>query len=660
MNLIIIGEPPLATDKAGNLKSHIGTYFVKTHTLISLPGLPHAFQQMKYRDILNEQRKGQGLDPMSEDDWQDISMSAVDLIMRLPYLLIRPVPEQMPLAFEADEALQEIVPKHHIRFLHAHNGKVQQAIRERGENWRISFPPAHKDMIISEIKASIVAIGCRPIYYYNPVTGIRYLTMQMFASLSSLDDATLCRQLNEIRDYASRRNRSFYHEIDFFSANGDNARKLLDDCGDFNAMSSHDLRACYNRLLAAFRAVVPSALQKDDFENLEWRQRMFACLSDDQNDIRSDTMVKGLSPEFFRQIYWHPGARIENGVLVFDPIFEYAKKHPEMKELSRLCDERIKGFICNYVREFGTLQYVNIGGILPELRQQPPVGGHRSYIAEVMYKGAEKPLVRILRIQRWGVKEHLDEGEDLLRAIMETFEYTEYTKNRRLGCWELGMPIPVSQTSNLILEMYNGRQEKYHTTPIWTVYFERDFITGMATDKLSDDQLKDREFSLQLARLLGEAAAPNLVVGRTDQLGNITYDSGDEVVVFDANHMPSRIVVADHAGTFRDVEHPFTYFLDGYARPVISRWSRVPDTRAFLRTYLEAFLARLCEMKTTCRLKPHVFDALFQHSRQGEGTFADRWAKALKRLEDADIARFINLLADNIHSVVDHVPPPSK
>ena len=187
----------------------------------------------------------------------------------------------------------------------------------------------------------------------------------------------------------------------------------------------------------------------------------------------------------------------------------------------------------------------------------------------------------------------MDEGKDLLRALIESLEYTEYTKNRRLGCWELGMPIPVNQTLHMLNESYNGRQRAYHTTPIWTVYYMRDFIEGTATDKVSDADLKNRAFSLRFAKLLGKAAAPNIVVGRIDAEGSVTYDCGDEILLPGHDGLPGKLLVADHAGTFGDVDHPFDFFLEGYARPVLSRWNRVADPEAFLEAYLGAFSSRL-------------------------------------------------------------------
>lgn len=640
MHLEVIGDPPLATGPDGRLLSHIGTYFVKTRTLVSLPKMPHAFQQMKYREILDGRRRAAQEPPLAEAEWREISESAVDLIMRLPDVLIRPVPRQMDLAFLADEALQEIVPKHHIRFLRAQDPLVQQAVRERGEYWRISFAPTSTEMIVREIRNSLVAIGGLPIYYYNPATGVRYLTLENFARLGALPPGDLRRHLCELKEYAARRNRGFFREVDFFAADGDALRERLAAL-PFDTLPDDALSGAHRELLRLFSETVPAVLRKDDPENPEWRRRMFSCIAGGGEDVLSDTMVKGLSPEFFRQILWHPGARVENGVLVFDSIFEYARKHPEDASLAGLCDERVKGFICNFMRDLGTLQYVNIGGILPGMRRKTPVGGHRSYLAEVMYEGAPAPVLRILRIQRWGVCEHLDEGKDLLRALMESLDYTEYTKNRRLGCWELGMPIPVNQTLHMFSESYRGRQVKYHTTPVWTVYYMRDFIGGTATDKVPDADLKNRAFALRFAKLLGEAAAPNIVVGRVDAEGGVTYDRGDEILVPGRDGLPEKLLVADHAGTFGDVEHPFEFFEEGYARPVLSRWDRVADPEAFSETYLESFASRLFAMKTARRLHPHVFDALFQHSRQGKGTFADRWGKALKRLEETDVARFI-------------------
>ena len=647
MSVEIIGSPPLATDDRGNLKSHIGTFFVTGGVLVTLPGMPHALQHLYYHEHLNRQRKSTGLTPLSADELMTLSLSAVDLIMKGRDVLIRPDPSQMPLAFRADEQLQELVPKQHIRFLLAHHPKVQQAIRERGEYWRISPQPRNKDAIIKAIRDAKVAIGGQPIYYYNPETGSRFLTVQTFKELASLDDEALRMHLAEIRDYSAKFNRTHYREVSFFSADETFDNKAFVGQA-FETLQPADLRAAHADLLARFQKAVPTTIHKDALNDPEWRKRMFDSISEQQSDVQSDTMVSALSPEFFRQIYWHPGGRIDNGELVFDSIFNEAEKKRDDPELSRLCDERVKGFIRNYIREFGGIQYVNIGGILPEMRQRPPVGGHLAYLAEVMYLGAEKPVLRIIRIQRWGIRERLDQEKDLLWAVMEGAEYTEYTLDRRLGCWELGMPLPGRIDTRQIAENYYGKQQKYHGTRIWTTYYERDFIEGMATDKIPDERFGDKTFILKVAGLLGQAAAPNLVVGRTDGKGNVTFDSGDEMILTDAQGNPQRIVVADHAGTFNDVESPLINFAKGYAAPVLSRLKRLSDPTAFRNAYLDAFEHSLQGMKVECRLKRHAFNSLFKGGREGPGTFYDRWNKALDRLEKTDISAFISALRNVI------------
>lgn len=651
MSVEIVGEHPLATDERGNLKSRIGTFFVPCGVLITLPGMPHALQHLAYHARLNRERKNKGLPPLSEDALMEISANAVDLIMKGRDILIRPDPAKMALAFQADEQLQSLVPKQHIRFLHAHHPNVQQAIRERGEYWRIAPQPRNKDAIIKAIRDARVAIGGEPIYFYNSETGSRYLTVQAFCALAALSDEELRRHLIEIRDYSAKYNRTHYREVTFFAAATSFGNKNFAE-QPFETLPPGDLRAAHKTLCDCFRAAVPSSLHTDMPNDPEWRKRMFDSLSEQQADVQTDAISGTLSPEFFRQIYWHPGGRIENGELVFDSIFDEADRHPDDPELTRLCDDRVKGFIRNYIREFGSILYVNIGGILPEMRQRPPVGGHRAYIAEVMYRDAAQPVLRILRMQRWGIRERLDEGKDLLWAVMEGAEYTEYTLDRRLGCWELGMPLPSRIDTRNIAENYYGAQQKYHGTRIWTTYFERDFIEGMATDKIPDEKLKDQAFMLQIARLLGQAAAPNMVVGRTDDQGNVTFDSGDEVILSDADGIPLRIVIADHAGTFSDIERPLTGFAAGYAAPVETRAKRLAAPAAFCEAYLNALANRLAEMKTECHKKRPVFASLFKGSKKGPGTFSDRWGKALDRLERTDITAVVTAIRAHIDAAL--------
>jgi len=646
MSLQLLGEHPLATDADGRPKSRIGTLFVPSNTLVTMPRMTHAMQRLYYRDHLNTLRCQQGLQPLSEEEVFDIWDAAVDLIMEDNDILIRPEPNRMALAFEADEKLQSLVSKRHVRFLHARDATVQQAIRERGEYWRISAQPQKPDEIAAAVAKSKIAIGGLSLYYYSSVSGTRFLTVEGFRSLGTLPIDELRQHLVEIRDYSAKRNRAHHSEVGFFGANetfGEKTFEGLDFGGEENR-----LRAQHAELCQRFTDAVDPLLHTDRPNDPAWCNRMFACLMDARNDTLSDSVVSGLTPEFFRQVHWFPGGRVEDGELLFDPIFDEFTNRPNDPEFVGLCGQRVKGFICNYIREFGGLQYVNIGGLLPGLRKRPARGGHRAYLVEIKHCGAAEPILRILRIQQWGIRERLDEGKDLLWAIMEAYEYTEYTLDRRLACWELGMPLPVRMDTRTVPETYYGKNSAYHGTRIWTTYYEREFIHGLATDKIPDACLRDDAFALRVARLLGQAAAPNIVVGRTTDKGEVTFDSGDEMLLMDDTGLPDRIVVADHAGTFNDYESPLVKFTADYARPVLSRAERLSNPMAFAAAYVNAFIERMQEMQNEYRQKRRAFDTLFQNSKQGEKTFSWRWGKVLARLESTDPY----MLADGINRTI--------
>ena len=92
-------------------------------------------------------------------------------------------------------------------------------------------------------------------------------------------------------------------------------------------------------------------------------------------------------------------------------------------------------------------------------------------------------------MQKWGIREHLDDGKRLLDAIIQSEEYTEYILDRRLGCRQLGMNLPPRTTAKRISERYLGARRDMYNAMIWSPYFERDYIRGMATDKIPPQKL---------------------------------------------------------------------------------------------------------------------------------------------------------------------------
>ena len=627
----IIGEHPLAKDANGKLKSRIATVFPSSGAVVTLPGI-HATQRMAYIDALAHHRQERGLEPLSRDEEKAEWHNSVDLIMEDDAVLIRPDPEEMPLCFRVDELLQTLVPKHQIKFLLARDPRVRAALKHRGECWRISPLPKTPEEMRHMIAASRIAIHGNELYYYSKTTGTRHLTYRSFAGLGQMDDSSLRRHLVEIRKFSAGVNRQGNREIDFFMA-GDGFSKNDLSPYDFAALDDESLRKTYDSLRQKFFSAVSPIFRCDNVENLEWRNWMYAALIGKDDKTASEESLLGLSSEFFLQIEWLPGGRIEEGELLLDSTFDMTEEESG-DELSHLCDDKCRGFILNFVREYGDLEYVNIGRIVRSLSRRDKAPGRRDvYIAQVKQRRQREEIVKIIRMQKWGIREHLDEGKRLLDAIMQSEGYTEYTLDRRLGCRQLGMNLPAHTTANRISEKYAGRRGDMQDVVIWSPYFERDYIRGMATDKIPAEKLIDPAFASRLARLLGRAAAPNMIVGRHDSRGRVIFDDGDEIVVENECGLPVEIVVADQTGTFADFRTDLEHVACQYAGPVNRKLPLVQNKAEFVDLYIEALVARFSKIQLEYRRRKRAFDTLFKHRPRDEaGSFSYRWECVLGRL----------------------------
>ena len=643
----IIGEDLLAKDADGKLKSRIATVFPYGNTIVTLPGI-HATQRLTYVDLLKQQRTEFGLAPVSREEEANEWQSSVDLIMEDDTILIRPDPDSMEVAFRADELLQQLVPKHRIRFLLVRNEKVRTAIKQRGECWRINPLPKTPAEMKRMIAGSKIAIHGRDLYYYSKAEGTRFLTYEGFAQLDALDDLALRRHLAEIREFSAGVNRHGRPEVAFFMA-GEGFSKADFAPSDFDALDAAALNSVYETLQRKFHDAVPSEFQRDDINQLEWRNRMCAALIGEDEKVFSEESLLGLSSEFFMRIEWLPGGRIEEGELVFDPAFEMAEETGD-PQLQRLCDERCRGFIFNFVREFGDLEYVNIGRVVGSLSHRAAMPGRRDvYIAQVKQHGIRSEIVKIIRMQKWGVREHLNEGKRLLDSIIQSEEYTEYILDRRLGCRQLGMNLPAHTTAKRISERYVGTRRDLHNSLIWSPYFERDYICGMATDKIPPQRLANPEFALRFARLLGQSVAPNMIVGRCGLQGRVAFDDGDEVIIENKAGLPIEIVVADQMGTFADYRTDLEHFAAEYAEPVNCRLSLLTDPEEFAAFYIDAFVARFAKIQFEYRKRKRAFDTLFKHRPRDEaGSFAYRWECVLDRLRRAVPRDLGNLIRSHI------------
>lgn len=633
----LVGEPLLSEDPTGRLRSRVATVFLHTKGLVTLPGI-HATQRFAWIQALNDDRATCGEPPLTEAEIEVELDTSVDLLLDGNTVLIRPLPARMDLAFLADELLQTLVSKYNIHFLNTANESVRNALRYRGENWRMCPLPRSQEEIILLIADSRTAIQNAPVYYYNRAAGTRFLTCEAFRWFATMDEGPFRAQVEEVARFCVERNRLGYPEIDLFPPDSPFDRAALAVLNDPDCPDA-DLRIRHAALAAAYEAAVPPALRADKPEAAEWRKAMCGALLKQMHETVAADIVRGLSAEFYLQIEWLAGARIEDGELIFDSIFDEGHQSPEAPELRRVCDLRARGMIFNYVREFHEIEYVNIGRVSRSLSPRVASANRPTvYIAEVKHAHATEPVIRILRLQKWGIAEHLDEGKDLLQSILEAEEYTDYILDRRLGCQQLGMNLPSQTTARRISETYTGTNTRYHGKTYWLSYIERPYLCGWATDKIPPYAYQNLEFNRRLAALLGTAAATNLIVGRTRGDGVTTlFDSGDEVVLLGEDGLPRSLAVADHTGTFSNYLQSLQDLASAYAAPINRRVRLIPNAHAFAAAYLDAFVQEFVRIQGEYLLRKRAFDSLFRHRTRDEaGSFAYRWECVLKRLAEAD------------------------
>ncbi len=646
----ILGDALLAKDENGKLKSRIGTLFLRTPGLVTAGGM-HALQRQAWLDELNRARAAEGRPALSPAECDEELASSVDLIFTDNAVLIRPDPARMDLAFRADEELQTFVSKRQIRFLNTHAAKVRDALRARGENWRMAraiLAPEEMDALLASAQC---AIAGAKIYYYNRHTGTRYLTPGSYADASALPFDAFRAQLEEIVHGLKTRNRLGQPEIDLFPTELPPAVKERFRALDLG-LSEEAIRAEVAEIVRAWRMAVPAELREESAANFEWRNTMCAALTREpiETTAGDQDLIQGISPEFYRQIEWLPGACVLNGELVFDALFDEAERTGD-PELAELCDARVKAIVFNLLRLFGTVEYVNVGRIARSLARRPVQGSRRGNVYIVQYKelDREQPQLMIIRFQKWGIAEHLDEGKDLLRAIVEANEYSDYILDRRLACRQLGMRLPSHVGFGQFTEKYRGHNQ-YSGTTVRAYYYVRQYVPGTASDKVPPERFRNPAFALKFAELMGEAAALDAVVGRAaTTTGEYVFDRGLEIVQTGAGNLPAQVMVVDHAGSFVDYQRPLEEIAKSYADVVRRRAKFMADAAPFAKTYVEAFRKSLEAVQGRYRANPHAFDNLFAHRPYDvAGSGAYRWSCALKRLAACDPARVAASLEEAI------------
>ncbi|HBO98595.1 MAG TPA: hypothetical protein DD637_01970 [Verrucomicrobia bacterium] len=643
----ILGEKLFAKDAQGRLLSRIGTLFFRTPGLVTVRGV-HATQRLLWIDTLNAERAAKGLPELTPEEVAAELENSVDLIMTDENVYIRPDPERMDLAFKADEELQKSVSKRRIRYLNTHAAKVRNALRARGENWRMARQPISQEDMKRLILDSHVSIDHGCIYYYNRNTGTRFLTVGGYAEIAKLPPAEFRAQIREVVALFSRRNRMGNPEAEVFPTStpieiAKSIRSL-----DIDRLTDEELRRATDKIDREWRMSLPADLRDENVENFAWRNAMCAVLTrvSSAPEIDGSELIQGLSPEFFRQIEWLPGARIDRGELIFDPLWdEYARTRDP--ELGQICDPRVRNIIFNFMRFYRDLQYVNVGRIANSLSRRPNAEQHRGSVYILQLKEASRldPYVAIIRFQKWGVAEHLDEGKDLLQSILEANDYSDYIMDRRLMCQQLGMNLPQYVGSGQFAEPYHGRNQ-YNGTTVRAYYFIRAYMSGTASDKVPVAKFRNPAYALKFARLMGGAAALDMIVGRlATKNGENIFDCNYEIVQQGPDGLPEHVAVTDHAGTFVGYLKTFEELVPPYANVVRRRVPYLADVRAFAQAYVTGFKDKLAEVRGKYLERRRAFDDLLVHRPfDAAGSGAYRWAKTLERLAACDPEEVASLL----------------
>lgn len=644
--VIRLGPDPFTYDAKGRLQTRIGTVFLRTPGIVTTRGI-HAMQRMAWIDELNRRRAEKGDPPMTDREVEAELSQSVDLLFDDTYALIRPDPKRMDLALMGDELLQVLVSKRRIRYLNIQHHLVRDALRARGEAWRMAPVPLYEEEIRKLIADATVGIEGRAIYYYNRLTGTRFLTLGMFRQLGDLQADELRSLLTEIKGNLQARNRFANPEVAFLPAHAMDVEPFAQS--DFAGMDDQALRERYAFLLDRFtQGVHEGYLRTDDPDNADWRKALSAALVHANNETGVTAVIEGLSPEFFMQIEWLPGGRVVDGELIFDPIFAEADAHPDDESLARICDHRARAILLNYLREYSEIEYVNIGRTRRSLSGRKGQGPRVFvYIVEIKECRKPKPEVKIIRIQRWTIATHLvEERQPLLQSILDAEDYTDYVMDRRLGCRQLGMHLPPLMTPRRFREYVTGPDGVRHY--VWTGYFERDYISGRATDKIPEAFYASADFNLRFCRLLGQAAAPNIIIGRAGvQDGHTIFDDGDEVIVLNAFQLPESLILSEPTGAFTNYKAPYSETIGDYAAAMNRRRHLMPNFEAAANEFVEAFRDEMTRIQTMYRRRRKGFDTLFRDRPVDPlGSIAYRWKCVLERLDRIDP----NALADSLRS----------
>ncbi|MHC1726936.1 MAG: hypothetical protein AB9866_13170 [Syntrophobacteraceae bacterium] len=635
-----IGPDFFAEDEYGNLLSPIASVFPKFRTIITVRGIHacHASMMIEFLRQEYSKRDPGDLQHLESEIYQD----AVALLLRSPLILVRSDPADMERVFAADEILQSFLPKERIQFTGLHIPDVRKKLRLRGESWRISPPPKSIPEICQYIRSSKLQVITGLKVYYNAPTGGRFLTYNEFMRIRPMlkDDPTeALARLKEMLNLFRRVNNRGSRELSFFLPAGqelhfDGLRELIlflegiPEKGIPENGQTAEAEDRFDRFAAQFANAAGPELVIDDENNPVWRTTMF-CRLYDINEQEMEEWSLGLSTEFHLNVKWLPGATVVSGELRFDAV----------------AARRVQGLISHFWKKTGGFISINVGHVEASQTRRDISGEERDVYLVVMTTSDGQETIRLVRLMKWDVIHRFKMGIPLDQAIEETIYYRNYIFDRLRAAAQLGFPI-------LEYDEIRLDEELPGLGKVPAFFFDRQYVTGIVTDKIPISFYKDREFITALAPLLGIAAAFTLVLGRVSpRTGKIFYDDGDELIQFDYNALPNRLVIIETTGSFTDWTTPLVRLLPQCLSRFRLHLDKALDARVSLRVihlsislFAEALLNKIRETKRIAGPPHYAVHHLFQAKDPESGGIRHRWEGILARLAATDLSELENYI----------------
>ncbi len=572
----------------------------------------------------------------------DLYRDAVSLFIRGEFILIQTDPANMERAFAADELLQHIFPKEKIQFTGVHLREVRKKLRQRGESWRISPAPRSFEQISRFIEGSRVQVRTGISYYHNMHNGGRYLTYEEFSKIRPLlwkDPGEALSRLKEIVFLTSRVNAQCIPELRFFVSEDaaiptDLLNKLirkLEAAREKEPGIKSAVVDLFDQILNIFAQAAGPELRVDGVQLFYWRITMFFRLSG-INEKEVEERALGLSPEFHLNIRWLPGGKIIDHSLRLDTGITH----------------HVRGLIEHYWRTWPDIQYINLGRVEASQTRRSSPGEEREIYVIVFGLADGKEEIRLVRMMKWDVAHRLKLGMSPEQAIQETYQYRDYIFDRLNGITRLGIPIPAFREIQLE-EQFPG------LGPIPVFFFDRQYVPGVATEKIPPAFYARAGFIVQLAGFLGKAAAASISLGRTSpRTGQLYFDDGDELIRFDDKEWPLSLIIVDTTGSFTDIRTPLKDFLPQCVDHLILHLEKAQNSgipTAELCKSVDAFsnglISEIRRLQGLLREDSPGFHSFFDYRDPKPGGVRWRWGHILSRLESADTQELARGVKEN-------------